>query len=457
MKTIQKDVIIIGAGLTGLTLAFYLRKAGKSVALIEKAARTGGVIQSHTEEGFLFESGPNTGVLSYPEVVELFDDLNGKAQLITADPEAKRRLIWKGKQWHAIPSGPISAITTPLFTFGDKIRVLGEPWRKAGNNPMENLSDFVKRRLGKSFLDYVVDPFVSGVYAGNTDYLIPKYALPKLYNLEQEYGSFIKGSMAKAKEKKNNPRLQKATKEVYSAEGGLQQLTDAMTELIGQENFWLEADQTSIQPAEKGYTVQTSCKGEPFLFEAGKVVSTVGAHALSALLPFVAKEALEPITKLQYAKVVQVILGYRKWAGTNIKAFGGLVPSKEKKKILGILFTSSFFKGRAPEGGALLSVFLGGIRRPEQIEMSDEALVDMLKQELPPMMELPELKPDLIKIFRYPYAIPQYGADSKERFESIDRLQANYPGLILAGGIRNGIGMADRIKQAKSIADELSA
>jgi protoporphyrinogen/coproporphyrinogen III oxidase len=457
METIQKDVIIIGAGLTGLTLAFYLRKAGKSVAVIEKAKRTGGVIQSHTEDGFLYESGPNTGVLSYPEVVELFEDLNGKATLITADPEAKRRLIWKGKKWHAIPSGPISAITTPLFTFGDKLRVLGEPWRKAGTNPMENLSDFVKRRLGKSFLDYVVDPFVSGVYAGNTDYLIPKYALPKLYNLEQEYGSFIKGSMAKAKEKKNNPRLQKATKEVYSAEGGLQQLTDAMTDFIGQENFWLEADQTTIYPAEKGFTVHTTCKGANVRFEAAKVVSTVGAHALSALLPFVAKEALEPITKLQYAKVVQVILGFRKWKGTNIKAFGGLVPSKEKKKILGVLFTSSFFEGRAPESGALLSVFLGGIRKPEQIDMSDLELKEMLSKELPPMMQLSELKPDLIKIFRYPYAIPQYGADSKERFETIDLLQTQYPGLILAGGIRNGIGMADRIKQAKSIADELSA
>lgn len=457
METIQRDIIIIGAGLTGLTLAYYLKKAGKSVAVIEKSHRTGGVIQSHAEEKFLFESGPNTGVLSYPEVVELFDEMGDRARLITADPEAKRRLIWKGKKWHAIPSGPIAAITTPLFTFGDKLRVLGEPWRKAGTNPMENLSDFVKRRLGKSFLDYVVDPFVSGVYAGNTDYLIPKYALPKLYNLEQQYGSFIKGSMAKAKEKKNNPRLQKATKEVFSAEGGLQKLTDAMTAFIGQENIWLEASQTEVKPNENGFSVAANCNGTVIHFETTKVVSTIGAFALSTLLPFINKEQLEPITKLQYAKVVQVILGYNKWQGCNIKAFGGLVPSKEKKKILGVLFTSSFFKGRAPQGGALLSVFLGGIRRPEQIEMSDDALLDMLKQELPPMMELPELQPDLIRIFRYPHAIPQYGADSKERFETIDQIQAQYPGLILAGGIRNGIGMADRILQAKTIADELSA
>ena len=455
METIQKDVVIIGAGLTGLTLAFYLKKAGLSIAVIEKADRTGGVIQSHFEEGFLFESGPNTGVLSYPEIVELFDELAPEAELITADPEAKRRLIWKGTKWHAIPSGPISAITTPLFTFGDKLRVLGEPWRKPGTNPMENLSDFVKRRLGKSFLDYVVDPFVSGVYAGNTDYLIPKYALPKLYNLEQQYGSFIKGSMAKAKEKKNNPRLQKATKEVFSAKNGLQQLTDALTQHIGLENIYLKCDETSINPFENRYLSTTNQNGKTISFHSNKVVTTVGAYGLPQLLPFVESKQLEPITQLKYAKVIQAVAGYKKWTGVDIKAFGGQVPSKENKKILGVLFTSSFFKGRAPEGGALLSVFLGGIRHPEQIEMTDDELTEMLKKVLPPMMGLDFFTPDLLKIFRYPYAIPQYGADSKERIETIEYLQTQYPGLILAGGIRNGIGMADRIKQARTIADQI--
>ncbi len=120
--------------------AHYLKKAGLSVAVIEKENHTGGVIKSYSENGFLFESGPNTGVISWPEVAELFEELHPKCKLITANPEAKRRLIWKGKQWHAIPSGLISAIATPLFTLKDKFRVLGEPWRKPGTNPMENLS-----------------------------------------------------------------------------------------------------------------------------------------------------------------------------------------------------------------------------------------------------------------------------------------------------------------------------
>jgi oxygen-dependent protoporphyrinogen oxidase len=105
----------------------------------------------------------------------------------------------------------------------------------------------------------------------------------------------------------------------------------------------------------------------------------------------------------------------------------------------------------------LLSVFTGGVRRPEQVEMTDEQLLDVLKEEIPSMMGLAKFNPDMVRIFRYKHAIPQYGADSKERFETIDALQKQYPGLILAGGIRDGIGMADRIKQAKTIADQIIA
>lgn len=455
METIQKDVVIIGAGLTGLTMAFYLRKAGKSVAIIEINDRTGGVIQSHLEDGFLYESGPNTGVLSHPEVAELFEDLNNNCELITANAEAKKRLIWKGEKWHALPSGPISAITTPLFTLKDKFYVLGEPWRKPGTNPMENLSNFVKRRLGESFLDYAVDPFVSGVYAGNTDYLVPKYALAKLYNLEQKYGSFIRGQMKIGKERKNDPRNKKATREIFSAKGGLQKMTDALTQFIGFENIYLKYANTEIKTVANHFIVSSISNSETLSFQAKNVVTTVGGYALPSMLPFVKDKQLTPFSQLEYAKVVQVILGYKKWNGIDINAFGGLVPSKENKKILGSLFTSSFFTERAPKGGALLSVFMGGMRRPEQIEMNDDALKILLSKELPTMMGLDSFSPDIIRIFRYENAIPQYGASSKERIETIELLQQKYPGLILAGGIRDGIGMADRIKQAKTIADQI--
>lgn len=451
----DKDVVVIGAGLTGLTLAFYLKKNNVNVLVLEKSDKTGGVIQTQRENGFVYETGPNTGVVGNPEVAELFEDLEGLCTFEAADPSAKRRLIWKGKKWHAIPSGLISAVGTPLFSLKDKFRVLGEPFRKPGTNPEETLTELVKRRLGVSFLNYAVDPFISGVYAGNTDYLIPKYALPKLYALEQNYGSFVRGSMKKAKERKNDARLQKATREVFSAKGGLGNLIDALTKKIGEENIQLNVGNTEVSPLKDGFKVITTIDGKTVEIKTKKVVTTAGAYALPTILPFLTKEEKEPFEQLKYASVVQAILGFKNWKGMNLKAFGGLVPTRENKKILGALFTSSFFVQRAPEGGAVISVFMGGTKRPEIYDMSDQEIRSLLETQAKDMLEMPEFNPDLLKIFRYKHAIPQYGLDSKQRFETIQNLQEKYPGLILAGNIRDGIGMADRIKQARTLAEEM--
>ena len=202
----------------------------------------GGQIQTFCEDGFVFESGPTTGSVSTAEVAELMSDLtissDGKCLLETAPDSSKRRLIWKGDRFHDLPSGPLSAISTPLFRFSDKIRILGEPWRKKGTDPDESVGRLACRRLGKSFVDYAVDPFLSGVYAGNPDTLITRYALPKLYNLEQNYGSFIRGSIAKANEPKTD-RDRLATKKVFSAVGGLSQIPEAEADAIGHEHISL--------------------------------------------------------------------------------------------------------------------------------------------------------------------------------------------------------------------------
>jgi oxygen-dependent protoporphyrinogen oxidase len=453
---VKKEIVIIGAGLTGLTLAFYLKKQGKEVLLIEKSDKTGGVIQTEKEKDFVFEKGPNTGIVGNPEVAELFEDLEGLVTLEVADPSAKRRLIWKNGKWHALPSGLISAISTPLFTLKDKFKVLGEPFRKKGDNPEETLTEMVKRRLGTSFLNYAVDPFVSGVYAGDPNYLIPKYALPKLYALEENYGSFIKGSIQKAKEKKNNPRLQKATREVFSAKGGLSNLIDALTTKVGLENILLNASETQITPEKKGFQVHTKVDGKPVQIDATKIVTTAGGFELKNLLPFLTDEENQPFKELKYAAVVQVILGFENWKGMPLNAFGGLVPTLENKKILGALFTSSFFEQRAPENGALISVFMGGIKKPEIFEMTDDQIKNLLELEAKNMLGLKNFGPDLLNIYRYKNAIPQYGLNSAQRFETIDNLQQKYPGLFIAGNVRNGIGMADRIKQARMLAEELA-
>jgi oxygen-dependent protoporphyrinogen oxidase len=231
MKSEDKDIVIIGAGLTGLSLAHFLKKKGRRPLVLEKDERPGGVIQTFSENGFVYESGPNTGVLSTKEIALLFEELNGNCTVETGQGGANKRYVMKNGRWEPLPSGLFSAVKTPLFTLGDKFRILGEPFRQPGTNPDESVADMVRRRLGNSFLDYAVDPFISGIYAGDPSRLVTRYALPKLYALEQNYGSFIKGTIRKSREKKSDDD-RKATREVFSARGGLGSIISALAKEV---------------------------------------------------------------------------------------------------------------------------------------------------------------------------------------------------------------------------------
>ena len=444
----KPKIAVVGAGLTGLTVAYYLKKAGLEVEVFEKESRPGGVIQTIRENGYIYESGPNTGVLSHPEVAELMEEIEELCELEIADNNAKARWIWKGNKWEPLPSGIISGITTPLFTFRDKLRLLREPFRKKGTNPQETLAELVLRRMGKSFLDYAVDPFILGIYSGDPTKLVTQYALPKLYRLEQDYGSFIGGAIKKKKTVKTE-REKKATREVFSIKGGLQNLIDALVNKIGDQNISLSCNSLSFHTHQGKFVLTGTNKSFTHL------ISTVGSYQLPGLLPFVSADKLDQVNQLQYAKVVQVALGFDKWEGIPLNAFGGLVPYKQNRNVLGILFLSSFLKNRAPENGALLSVFLGGIRKPEMIDLSDEQIMRIVEMECKSMMGLNKFTPNMVKIIRYQYAIPQYSFESEQKLKAISDVEKNFPGLVLAGNIRDGIGMADRIRQGKQIADQI--
>ena len=454
MDTKDTEVIIIGAGLTGLTLAYYLKKSGKKVIIIEKENKAGGVIDTRNEQGFIFETGPNTGIIATSEIACLFEDLKDSCKLETANPKSKKRYILKYGKWHALPSGLLSAIITPLFTFGDKMRILGEPFREPGTDPDESIAQLVIRRLGQSFLDYAVDPFISGIYAGNPAKLITRFALPKLYALEHNYGSFIRGAIKKSREVKSESE-KKATREVFSVQNGLGNLIKGLTDEIGNENIIKGISDSKVEPVSDSYIVAfTNTDGINIHLKAPVIVTTTGSYELPGLLPFLALNLLEPLVNLEYAGVVQVVLGYNNWEGSNLDAFGGLVPSKENRNILGILFPSAIFEGRAPEKGALLSVFLGGVRNPAVINMEDTDIEAIVLKEIEETLFC-KRHPDLFRIYRYKHAIPQYGKSTGERLAAIQQIQIQYPGLIIAGNIKDGIGMADRVKQAKHISDKL--
>ena len=318
--------------------------------------------------------------------------------------------------------------------------------------PKNPKAEMVKRRLGKSFLKYAVDPFVSGIYAGDPEKLITKFALPKLYALEHTYGSFIKGSVKKSKLPKTE-RDKKASKEVFSAKGGLNNLISALEKNIGEENIILNARDIKVNRKENSYIISVDSESDQFNISSDKIVTACGGNFLSNLFTFINKERFDPIVNLEYAKVVQVIVCYKDWKGIPINAFGGLVPSVEKRDILGILFTSSFFKNRCQQNGAVLSVFMGGMKRPDIIEKTDKEVEKIALDEINKMLKTNDAKPDLIRIFKYQQAIPQYTITSEERFKRISEIESEYPGIILAGNIRNGIGMADRIKQAYDLAE----
>ena len=457
MKT---DIVIVGAGLTGLTTAYLLARKGREVMVVEQMDKIGGQIQTYREGNFVYESGPNTGTISNPEVAELMADLEqtsgGKCMLETAPDASKRRLIWKGDRFRELPSGLISAVTTPLFTFGDKLRILGEPWRKKGNNPDESVGSLARRRLGKSFVSYAVDPFLSGVYAGNPDTLVTRYALPKLYNLEQNYGSFVRGAIAKMREPKSD-RDRLASKKVFSAVGGLSNITQSMADYLGPQRIVLGIKETKVTPTDEGWKVSYINKeGNAEQIDCKQVVTTCGAYALPEMLPFISDEAMRKLNNLKYAPVIEVSVGVKDVLGGDYQAFGGLVPTCEKQQVLGILFPSACFTGRAPEGGALFTYFIGGVRHAELLDKSDAEITALVEEYFHKMLKFPaKITPDLIRIFRHQHAIPQYEITSGERFDAIEQLQKQYRGLTIAGNLRDGIGMAHRIKQATDIANQI--
>jgi oxygen-dependent protoporphyrinogen oxidase len=455
IKREKIDVVVIGAGLTGLTVAYELAKTELSFLVIEKDDRYGGVIHTVNENGFMYETGPNTGIIGSPEIGVLLDELKDDLNVQIGDKAVKRRLILKNGKWEAMPSGLLSAIQTPLYSFKDKLRILGEPFRKRGNNPEETLDQLVLRRMGKSFLNYAIDPFILGVYAGDPSKLVTQYAFPKLFALEQNYGSFIGGTIKKRKEPKSEAQ-KLATRDVFSLRNGLQELVDVLANKAGKEHLLLGFQDLLVQKLSTGYSMSGIHDGAQIEMECQNVISTINASGMkSETFPFLPSSFFEIIRSVKYAPTVEVIIGFRQWTGTKLEAFGGLIPHIENRQLLGVLFLSAFLPNRAPDGGALLTCFMGGVRNPEWIHRTDEEIEETVAKEMIELMGLDEFKPDLFKIIRHPKAIPQYSFESERKLQEINHLEKNNKGFYLGGNALDGIGIADRVKQGVQLVERV--
>jgi len=448
------DAIILGAGLTGLSTAFFMQKKGYNVLVLEKNERIGGAMCSHSENGFVYEEGPNTGVIGNPEIAELFESLGIEPEI--AKSSAEKRLILKNKKWYPLPSGALGFFKTPLFTFADKLKITTEPLRPKGKNPDESVASLAARRIGKSFVDYAVNPFISGIYAGDPDKLVTRYALPKLYHLEQKYGSFIGGTIKKSREPKSE-RDKKATRKVFSVKGGFGTLIHSLEDHIGKNNIVCNAKDIEVSKANGSYEISYWLNDEKYMLQSLRVISTVGAPALPDIFPFIDKNDMNPIAELNYARIIQIAVGVERSAVDDaFISFGGLIPQKENRRILGALLPSFCFDGRAPEGYATIAIYMGGVRNPQYIHLTDVELKNIVEEELNELFQIPPVAIQFMKIYRHPHAIPQYEKSSGERFDAVNRIEKANPGLIIAGNLRNGIGIADRVKQAYEIAENIS-
>ncbi|MCL2297446.1 MAG: protoporphyrinogen oxidase [Proteobacteria bacterium] len=455
------DVIVIGAGVSGLVAAYRLAKKGLRVRVLEAAPRVGGVIASGRSDGMLWELGPNSGMDTTPLINELLDALGIREQRADARKIADRRFIVRGGQLIPLPMSGPAFFSTPLFSTGTKMGLLREPFiARSSPETDETVAAFVRRRLGAEFLDYAIEPFVAGIFAGDPEQLSVQAAFPKLFELEQRYGGLIRGLILGARERKRQREKSKNNAKSFSFNDGMQTLTDALARGVVAENGVVETGVrvTAIaRDTQGGWTVQSE-SGEA-TYCADSVVLATPADATATLLASlktpVADDAAQALRDIPYAPVSIVISGWKREAVTHpLDGFGFLVPRKENAHILGTLFSSSMFDHRADEAHAVLTTFIGGMRQPDLPKHEDGALQEIAARDLASLIGL-QGTPLWTKISRHPRAIPQYTLGHLKRVQRVDAVRAQVPGLFFCANWRGGISLGDCVKNGHLTADEV--
>ncbi len=446
----NKRVAIIGAGITGLTTAFRLKNSGKSVDLFERKGEPGGSIKSYQQEEWLYEFGPNTLLLKDKVVRDFLFEIGLEDKIVTANTEASKRFIVKDGELVPVPMSLSGFMKTPLFSTKAKWRLLLEPFAGKSNVENPSLAEFVNRRFGHEILDYAVNPFVAGVYAGKPERLSFKHTFPILQELENETGSVYLSAVKRSLfNKKNND--EKISRSLISIEGGLQQIPVSITKQLDQCYF--NHDVTSIEQKSDGWFINSQMGN----FGPYKdVIFTAPLYRWNTTLLPVTDEEVESIKSVTYPPLSMMVLGFKKEDVDHpLDGFGFLVPEKEKRNILGVLVPSTIFKKRAPLDHHLLTVFVGGGRQPELADLDSDKLLSLIKSELKELIGLHGETIFKEHIF-WPKSIPQYEPGYDEILEVFNTIEKRNPGLHLAGNFRNGVSVPDCIKSGLKLADELS-
>lgn len=453
MAGLDADLVVVGAGLSGLTVAFRMAQQGARLRVIETATRPGGVIGSVRRDGALYECGPNSGLDTTPLVNDLLTSAGIRDERIDASAIAAKRFILRNGELLPLPMSPPAFFATRLFSWKAKLALLREPFVKpAAPDAEETVATFVRRRLGDEFLDYAIEPFVAGIYAGDPDRLSVPAAFPRLAALEQRYGSLIRGQIAGARERKRSAEKAKNAAVSFSFRDGMQTLTDALARGLPIEygvraaGLRREADGTFIVACERG--------DECFELRSRSVVLAVPAYAAARIVGSIAPEAAVALGAIIYPPVATIASCYRRADVIHpLDGFGFLAPRKEAPPILGCLFSSSMFAGRADASSVLLTTFVGGVRSAPLASKPEEELADSVSTAL--RGYLGARQPLWQVVTRWPQAIPQYTLGHLQRIAAIERAEAAAPGLRFCANWRGGVSVADCIKSAQASVDVL--
>ena len=449
-------VIVCGAGLTGLTTAWHLRRAGVDVTVVEASDAIGGVVQSTQREGYLVEHGPNSCMLTAP-LAALIDAIGLTPMLRVAAPQAQRRYIVRDGRVLVVPMSPPAMLRSPLLSASAKLRVLAEPFigRRTSTDD-ESVAAFVRRRLGTEPLTWAVDPFVSGVYAGDPEQLSVRHAFPRLAALEREHGSLVRGMIAVARQRRATrdqptPTSPRAT--MVSFADGLGTLPRALADDLGQANLRRRTRVVAVSQDRGRSQVTVEHDGTRMTLSADAVVSTLPLHALTQIaLDPSAHAGVARLADVPYPPVSSIALGFPRAAVAHaLDGFGVLVPGAEQKHILGVLFSSTLFERRAPDGSVLLTCFLGGVRQPDVGRMDTATLLTLVLPELAVMLGVAG-QPSFVEHTVWPDAIPQYNLGHDEVLRAAESVEQAMPGLIVDGQFRRGVSVGDCIAAGALIA-----
>jgi oxygen-dependent protoporphyrinogen oxidase len=435
-----KKVAVIGAGISGLACAYRMQQLGLDVTVYESNSAAGGMIDSVEKDGLLFEAGPQS-FQGTPALLELIRELGLESQLQNADPRAPRYVLLHG-HLRKIPMSPQALLASTLLNPISRWKIASEPFKKSQPpTEEESVATFVRRKFGHEILEYLVAPFVSGVYAGDPEKLSLKAAFPTLDEWERQYGSVLRGAM------KSRPAKEKraGAPPLCSFLRGVAALPRAIAaKLGGAMQYEARAVSVDFASADQRADAGAACEirivhnSEEHPVSANAVVIATPAYAAAHLLETFSPHLAQTLSGIAYAPVAVVACTYyRQQVGDPLEGFGFLVPRGEKVRTLGTVWNSSLFPGRAREGSVTITSFIGGATDPDVIQLREENIAAIVAEENARVLGITG-PPVEVAVWRYPRALPQYNLGHGHIVETIRDAERASSGLFFAGNYLEG-------------------